>query len=165
LNFWKLLFRSWFYFRIGYNTYFAFMIGFASNVIVIYKLGIAENSILHPIFTSLAWFAVIALVIMVPLCVSIGLYHMRRTGAFAAEASVGTESNPYMYKVIPGKEREVFLPLWIATVRGLARVMERDKTMTLEEKRDLEDILNKADALLKGEFIGYSGHQTLGRSP
>lgn len=165
MNFWKLLFRSWFYFRIGYNTYLAFLIGFTSNVIVIYKLGIAENSILRTYFTSLTYFAVLALLIMVPLCISIGVYHMRRTGAFAAEASVGTESNPYMYKVIPGKEREVFLPLWIATVRSLARVLDREKTMTPEERQELEDILNKADALLKGEFIGYSGHRSLGRAP
>ncbi|OLB71016.1 hypothetical protein AUI06_04990 [archaeon 13_2_20CM_2_52_21] len=164
MNFWKLLFRSWFYFRIGYNTYFAFLIGFASNIIVIYKLGIAENKILSTIQIGLTFFAVLALLIMVPLCISIGLYHMRRTGAFAAEASVGTESNPYMYKIIPGKEREVFLPLWIATVRGLARVLDREKTMTAEEKRQLEDILSKADALLKGEFIGYSGQQSLGRT-
>ncbi len=159
------MFRGWFYFRIGYNTYLAFLIGFASNIIVIYKLGIAENKILGAYFASLTFFALLALVIMVPLCISIGLYHMRRTGAFAAEASVGTESNPYIYKVIPGKEREVFLPLWIATVRSLARVLDREKTMTPEERQQLEDILSKADALLKGEFIGYSGHQSLGRAP
>jgi hypothetical protein len=165
VNFWKLLFRSWFYFRIGYNTYLAFLIGFTSNVIVIYKLGIAENSILRTYFTSLTFFAILALLIMVPLCISIGLYHMRRTGAYAAEASVGTESNPYVYKVLPGKEREVFLPLWIMTVRSLARMLDRDKTMSPDERRELENILSKANALLKGEFIGYEGRQTLGRAP
>lgn len=165
MNFWKLLFRSWFYFRIGYNTYFAFLIGFASNVIVIYKLGIAENKVLGAYFESLTYFAILALVIMIPLCISIGLYHMRRTGAYAAEASVGQESNPYIYKVLPGKEREVFLPLWMMTVRSLARVLDREKTMTAEEKRELEDILSKADALLKGQFVGYSGQRSLGRAP
>jgi hypothetical protein len=165
LNFWKLLFRSWFYFRIGYNTYLAFLIGFASNVIVIYKLGIAENSILRTYFTSLTFFAILALLIMVPLCVFIGVFHMRRTGAFAAEATVGTESNPYIYKALPGKEREVFLPLWIMTVKSLAQILNRDKTMSPQEKQELEDILSKADALLKGEFIGYAGQRTLGRAP
>src|SRR6266566_1722971 len=43
LNFWKLLFRAWFYFRQGYNVYLAFLIGFASNIVVLYKLGVLGN--------------------------------------------------------------------------------------------------------------------------
>jgi hypothetical protein len=79
---------------------------------------------------------------------------MKRTGAFAADASVATEANPYVYKVIPGKEREVFLPLWVLTVRSLAKVLDQQKTMTIEEKRELEEILAKANALLEGQYIG-----------
>jgi hypothetical protein len=159
LNFSKALYRSWFYFRTGYNTYVAFFIGFASNVIVIYKLGISENKFLGPYFQSLTLFGLLALIILVPLCISAGLYHMKRTGAFAADASVSTESNPYIYKVMPGKEREVFLPLWVMTVRSLARLLEQEKPMTPEERREMEDTLNKATALLKGQFVGHPRQQ------
>jgi len=155
VNFSKLLFRSWFYFRTGYNTYIAFFIGFASNVIVIYKLGISENKFLGPYFQSLTLFAILALAVLIPVSISAGLYHMKRTGAYAADASVSTESNPYIYKVLPGKEQEVFLPLWMMTVRGLARLLEQEKTMTVDEKQELEDTLNKAKALLQGQFVGH----------
>jgi hypothetical protein len=165
MNFSKLLFRSWSYFRTGYNTYLAFFIGFVSNILVIYKLGIVQNSITEPIFHSLTIFAIITLAILVPLCISIGMYHMKKTGAFAADASISTESNPYIYKVIPGKEREVFLPLWILTVRGLAKVLDQQHVMTSEEKRELEDTLSKANSLLQGQLVGVSRGQGTGGFP
>ena len=161
MNFSKLLYRSWFYFRTGYNTYVAFFIGFASNVIVIYKLGISENKILGPYFQSLTIFAILALIVLVPLCISAGLYHMKRTGAYAADASVSTESNPYIYKLMPGKEQEVFLPLWIMTVRSLARLLENEKPMTPGEKREMEETLSKATALLQGQFVGHPRQQMI----
>ena len=154
VNFWKLLFRSWSYFRTGYNTYLAFFIGFTSNILVIYKLGIVQNSITEPLFHSLTLFAIITLAILVPLCISIGMYHMKKTGAFAADASISTESNPYIYKIIPGKEQEVFLPLWVATVRGLSKVLDAGKTMSVQEREDMRAILDKAEALLEGQSVG-----------
>ncbi len=79
---------------------------------------------------------------------------MKRTGAYAADASVATEANPYIYKVVPGKEKEVFLPLWILTVRGLAKMLDQQKTMTSKEKQELEDLLSKASALMEGQYVG-----------
>lgn len=158
MNFWKLLFRGWFYFRQGYNLYLAFFVGFASNIIVLYRLGVQDNKYLSPIFPSLTLFTVIGLVVAIPVGIFAGLYHMKRTAAFAADASVQTEANPYVYKVVPGKEREVFLPLWVLTARGLAKMLEQQKTMTAEERRELQDILNKADALLEGQYVGLPKH-------
>jgi len=153
LNFWKLIFRAWFYFRQGYNVYLAFLIGFASNIVILYKLGIQGNDYLDWLFPSLRVFVIVGLVVAIPAGILTGLYHMKRTAAFAADASVQTEANPYVYKTI-GKEKEVFLPLWILTARGLAKVLERQETMTAEDRKELEEILNKANALLEGQYVG-----------
>ena len=160
MNFWKLLFRAWFYFRTGYGLYLAFLIGFASNIVVLYKLGVADNKYFAPFFPSLTVFGIIALVVAAPIAILSGLYHMKRTGAFAADAAVQTESNPYVYRAVPGKEKEVFVPLMILTARGLAKVMEQLKTMTPEEKREFEDVLAKADGLLKGEAVGLTSQRS-----
>jgi hypothetical protein len=149
----KSLFRAWFYFRQGYNVYLAFIIGFASNIIVLYRLGVSDIGWLHNVFPSLTVFVVFGLVIAIPVGIFAGLYHMKRTAAFAADASVSTEANPYVYKTI-GKEKEVFLPLWILTVRGLAKLLERQETMSVEDKRELTEILKKANALLEGQYVG-----------
>jgi len=165
LNFWNILFRAWFYFRQGYNLYLAFIIGFASNLVVLFRLGISDNKYLAPLFLhSLAFFTLIGLLVAIPVGIFAGLYHMKRTGAFAADASVQTEANPYVYKVI-GKEREVFLPLWVLTVKSLAKVLDQQKTMTLEERNELAEILRKADALLEGQYVGLPRRQGMGSFP
>jgi hypothetical protein len=154
VNFWKVLFRAWFYFRQGYNLYLAFLIGFASNILVLFRLGIADIKFLGPVFPSLSIFTIIALLVAIPVGILLGLYHMKRTGAFAADASVVTEANPYVYKIVPGKEKEVFLPLWILTVRGLAKMLDQQRATTPAERKELEELLNKASALLEGEYVG-----------
>jgi len=154
LNLWKTLFRAWFYFRQGYNVYLAFLIGFASNIVVLYRLGVSDNKYLSIIFPSLTIFTIVGLVVAIPVGIFAGLYHMKRTAAFAADASVQTESNPYMYKAIPGKEREVFLPIWILTLRALTKVLDQQKTITTEDRQEMQDILNKANALLEGQYVG-----------
>jgi hypothetical protein len=39
-------------------------------------------------------------------------------------------------------------------VRALAKMLDQQKTMTIEEKKELEEILKKANALLEGEYVG-----------
>jgi hypothetical protein len=151
MNFERIIFRSWFYLRVGYGTYIAFLIGFLSNIIVIYKLAIADTSLVS-IFPHLTEFTAVAIVIASPISVIIGLFHMRRTAAYAADASVSIEANPYAYKVVPGKEREVTVPLSILTARVLLK-LSGDK-LTAEEKQELEGVLAKADKLLLGQSIG-----------
>jgi hypothetical protein len=153
------MFRAWFYFRQGYNLYLAFLIGFASNIVVLFRLGVEPNKTLLGIFPSLAIFTAVGLLVAIPVGILAGLYHMKRTGAYAADASVAIEANPYIYKVIPGKEREVFLPLWILTVRGLAKMLDQQKTTTPEERKELESLLNKANSLLEGEYVGIPKQQ------
>ncbi len=153
MNFERMIFRSWFYLRVGYGTYIAFLIGFVSNIIVIYKLAIADTSLVS-LFPHLTEFAAIAVLIASPISVVIGLFHMRRTAAYAADASVTTEANPYVYKIVPGKEREVTVPLSILTARVLLK-LAGDK-LTAAEKQELEGVLSKADKLLMGHSVGLN---------
>ena len=147
-----MLYRAWFYFRIGYSTYIAFFIGFASNIVVIYALAIKPIHL--PYFDRLWIFATVALLVAVPLSVIVGLFHMKRTGAFAADASVSLEANPYIYKVVPGKEQEVILPLMIIMAKGIAKVLQRQETLTDSERKEFEDVLVKANQLLQGQSFG-----------
>ena len=165
MNLWKTIFRAWFYFRQGYNLYLAFIIGFASNIVVLFKLGIQGNHYLEWLFPSLTVFIIVGLGVAIPLGIVTGLYHMKRTAAFAADASVSTEANPYMYKLIPGKERDVFLPLWVQMARNLAKLLEKQNTMTPEDQKELQKILNKADALLEGQYVGLPAQMGVRKFP
>jgi len=154
MNLSRLIFRSWYYFRIGYGTYVAFPLGFASTMIVIYELAFKDVAVIHDYFPRLYIFGIVALLVIGPISIYAGLYHIKRTGAYSAEASVLTESNPYVYRAIPGKEREVFLPLMMLTAKGLAKMMEQQHSMTLEEQREFQTVLDKANSLLEGASIG-----------
>src|SRR2546428_8659750 len=106
MNLSKAIFRAWFYFRTGYAIYIAFIVGFVSNVIVIYKLAIQDvivsgegrpgslGSYLQIVFPTLISFTIIAALIAIPVCVYIGVLHMKRTGAYEADASVALEEHP-----------------------------------------------------------------------
>jgi hypothetical protein len=154
VNLKRSIFRSWYYFRIGYGTYIAFPLGFASTMVIIYELALKDVPAINAYFPRLYIFAVAALLTLTPISIYAGLYHIRRTGAYSAEASVLTESNPYMYKAIPGKEREVFLPLMMLTAKGLAKVMEQQHSITSEERREFQAVLDQANALLEGASVG-----------
>jgi len=150
----RLLWRSWFYFRAGYGTYIALLMGYAGNIVVLYKLGVVGNRLLEGIFTSLTVFTVFGILVSVPVAILLGLFHFKRTGAYSADASLSIEANPYVYKLIPGKEREVFFPLMVLTAKGLAKVMREQNVLSREEKEEFDNILAKADTLIQGSMIG-----------
>ena len=169
MNLGKAVFRAWYYFRQGYGTYFAFILGFIQAIIIIYSLSIKPaiesggliGTSLALLFPHLTNFVIIAVLVATPICIYLGLLHMKRTGAFAADASVSTESNPYVYRVVPGKEQEVFLPLWILTTQWLARLLEQQNTMSPEEREKFTQVLAKANNLLTGQPIGLPEKQGL----
>jgi len=155
----RFIWRSWYYFRVGYGTYLALLLGYSSNIVVLYKLAVVDNRYLTGIFTSLAVFTILGLLVSVPTAILIGIFHIRRSGAFAAEASLSTESNPYMYKLVPGKEREVLFPLLILTAKGLAKVMREQNALSPQEKEEFDRVLAKADRLIEGQVVGHPRRQ------
>jgi hypothetical protein len=160
----RLLFRAWYYFRTGYSLYVAFPLGFISTVIVVYSLGIkpviesnpptALGDFLQLIFPRLTSFIIIGAFALIPLCIAFGLYHTKRTGPYEADASVMTEQNPYVYKAIPGKEMEVFIPLWLLTAKALAKILDQQNIMTIEEKQAFDKAIQKAVTLVEGKMVG-----------
>ena len=150
----RLIWRSWFYFRAGYGTYIALLIGYASNLVVLYRLGVVNIDFLKSFIPSLTAFTILGIFVSVPAAILLGFYHMKRTGAYSADASLATEANPYMYKLVPGKEREVFFPLMVLTAKGLAKVMREQNALSPEDKEQFDKVLAKAETLVQGEMIG-----------
>lgn len=121
MNIRQFLFRAWYYFRIGYGTYLTFLLGFATTIITVYYLAINNIPALKSVFPSFLLFGLLAIGVGVPLSVLAGYVHFQRSRAYSSEVDIGVEANPYYYKVTPGKEREISLPLSIASIdMGLA---------------------------------------------
>jgi len=161
----RLLWRSWFYFRAGYGTYLALLLGYASNIVVLYRLAITDIRPLNGIFSSLTVFTIFGVLVSVPVAILLGLFHMKRTGAYSADASLSTESNPYIYKLTPGKEREVFFPLMVLTAKGLAKVMREQNALSAQDKEEFDRVLSKAETLVQGQMIGHPRQKSSQNQP
>ena len=88
-------FRSWYYFRTGWSTYFAFILAAINTLTVTYFLAIDNYPILKAVFPSFEQYIVIIVTIGIPLLIFVGYLHFKRTQAFRSEVDVLIESNPY----------------------------------------------------------------------
>ena len=88
-------FRSWYYFRMGWATYFAFILAAINTLTVTYFLAIDNYPSLKLIFPSFEIYILIIVSIGIPVLITIGYAHFKRTQAFKSEIDVMIESNPY----------------------------------------------------------------------
>ena len=88
-------FRSWYYFRMGWGTYFAFIFAAINTLTVTYFLAIENYPVLSGIFPNFFQYILIISSIGVPLLIIVGYVHYKRTVAFKSEIDIVLESNPY----------------------------------------------------------------------
>ena len=84
----NLGFRSWYYFRTGWSTYFAFILAALNTLTVTYFLAIDNYPSLKTIFPSFELYVIIIVSIGIPMLVTIGYIHFKRTHAFKSEIDV-----------------------------------------------------------------------------
>ena len=89
-------FRGWFYFRMGWSTYFVFLLAAINTLTVTYFLAIDNYPSLKAVFPSFEQYVVIILVIGIPLLIVVGYAHYKKTKAFRSEMDVLVESNPFL---------------------------------------------------------------------
>ena len=89
-------FRGWFYFRMGWSTYFVFILAAINTLTVTYFLAIDNYPTLKAIFPSFEQYAVMMVCIGIPLLILVGYAHFKKTLAYKSEMDVMIESNPYI---------------------------------------------------------------------
>ena len=97
-------FRAWYYFRMGWATYFAFVFAAINTLTVTYFLAIENYPSLQAIFPSFIHYIVIIIFIGVPLLILIGYVHFKRTPSYRSEAAVNFESNPFVRRTLINSE-------------------------------------------------------------
>ncbi len=153
MDLYSLIYRSWYYFRIGYGTYLTFPLGYIGFLALIYIEFIAPLGLNIGIFSSVVFFEIAVAIFMTPAGILLGYLHLKHTKAWQTEIEVGVEANPYNYKVTPGKEREAYAPITLATLQLVRRIAEKDNILTSEEKQQLEALEAKMNTLLQGKYI------------
>jgi hypothetical protein len=88
-------FRGWYYFRMGWSTYFAFIFAAVNTLTVTYFLAIDNYPILKEIFPTFIIYIIIVGGVGIPLLTFIGYFHFKRTSAYRSESAINYESNPF----------------------------------------------------------------------
>jgi hypothetical protein len=156
LNLQRLLFRAWFYFRVGYGTYLTFLLGFTTTLVTVYYLAITNISFLKSVFPTFWLFSILALAVGVPLAIFMGLFHYKRSQAFSSEADIATEANPWYYKYPPGYTREVWGPLFGELLKYTTRLLETNNLLSDEEKARIRILEEKLKVLDQGGTVGWT---------
>ena len=129
-------FRSWYYFRMGWSTYFAFIFAAINTLTVTYYLAIEKVPILEIIFPTFIQYVVIVTGIGVPLLVVVGYIHFKRSKAFKSEVDIVVETNPYGRRSIVNTE--LLLEINLKLMEFLVRLSKNEK-ITEQEIKELVD--------------------------
>jgi len=143
----RLVFRSWFYFRTGWSTYFAFILGAVNTLTITYYLAIENIPILKQVFPNFLDYIVIAIIIIIPTLTLVGYIHFKKSQSFKAEADIAIESNPHFNRLI--RTSEMTLPLYIEILDILTKLSNNEKltdekiTKISKIKSDLKEYMTK----------------------
>ena len=130
-------FRSWYYFRTGWSTYFAFILAAINTLTVTYFLAIDNYPALKAVFPSFEQYIVIIVTIGIPLLIFVGYLHFKRTQAFRSEVDVLIESNPYQRRNTVNAEINLRLNLKILT---MMLKISRKESISESEIQEIEKL-------------------------
>ena len=150
----KWVYRSWYYFRLGYSTYLTFILGYLSTLVTVYYLAIRNMPPLLDVFPHFVEFAVLATIVGAPLAVAVGWVHLKRSGLYSSEQDIAVEANPYSYKLPPGYWKEALAPVMLAQLRILKKLSEAEGLLADSDKSEIEELEKKTRILLKGGYLG-----------
>tara|TARA_Y100000590_G_scaffold382396_1_gene452305 strand:- start:1150 stop:1644 length:495 start_codon:yes stop_codon:yes gene_type:complete len=133
-------FRAWFYFRQGWSTYFAFIFAAINTLTVTYYLAIENYPFLKSIFPSFEQYILIVVIVGIPLLVTVGYAHYKKTPSFRAEADVFVESNPYQARILVNTQLSLALNMQLTDV--LLKLTSK-KEITDQEINEIKELQKK----------------------
>lgn len=139
-------FRAWFYFRNGWSIYFAFIFAAINTLTVTYFLAIERIPTLQLIFPSFLQYVIIVGGIGVPLLITIGYIHWKRSAARKAEIDIGYETDPYKARTLVNTE--IVLKINIQLTELLVKLMS-DTKLNEEELKKVITLQNEISNFLK----------------
>ena len=137
----RLPFRAWFYFRQGYGLYFAFILAGINTLTLTYFLAIENYPLLKDVFPSFVHYVIILVGIGVPVLVTVGYIHYKRSPAYRSEAGIMQETNPYARRNLVNSEMNLQINLEVLKI-----IIELSRNGKIE-KTQMDKILKLKDEL------------------
>jgi len=150
----SISFRAWFYFRMGWSTYFAFILAALNTLTVTYFLAIDNYPSLKLIFPSFEVYVLIIVTVGIPLLVAIGYAHFKRTKAFKSEIDVQLESNPYQRRNFVNNE--INLRVNLQLIKVITKLLDNEK-LDAKESENLKELIFTYEEFTKNRtFVNNS---------
>ncbi len=127
-------FRAWFYFRMGWSTYFVFFLGATNTLTVTYFLAIDNYPVLKTVFPTFELYIMTTILILVPSLILVGYGHYKKTKAFTSELDVLIESNPFLRRNTVNSE--ILLRFNMKLTSMLLKISQKETI----DKKELEEI-------------------------
>jgi len=139
------LFRSWFYFRMGWSTYFAFIFAAINTLTVTFYLAIENYPSLKAIFPSFEIYVLLIVSIGIPILISVGYVHYKRSKARKAEVDILVETNPYIMRTLVNTDIVLILTLKLTEILKSVD----DDNIPKESLDELTKIQNELEKFIK----------------
>jgi len=139
------LFRSWFYFRMGWSTYFAFIFAAINTLTVTFYLAIENYPSLKAIFPSFEIYVLLIVSIGIPILIAVGYVHYKRSKARKAEVDILVETNPYIMRTLVNTDMVLILTLKLTEILKSVD----DDNIPKESLDELTKIQNELEKFIK----------------
>ena len=139
----NLVFRSWYYFRQGWSTYFAFIFAAVNTLTVTYFLAVDNYPELKIIFPSFEIYIGIISLIGVPLLVLIGYLHYKKSAAYRSEADIIFEVNPFVMRMLVNTELLIKLNLQLTENMIASSKNQKNSEDEIKNLKKLKDELQQ----------------------
>ena len=138
--------------RQFYASYIALFIAITNWITIQYKLLLEHIPFLNVLFSNVWVFMVVAGVVFSLLSI-LGGHYVHRKRQFRLEQAVATEENPYLYKAIPGKERDLMIPVAILHLQVLQDLLVSQNALTEEKKKQFDILMEGLIKLKEGRTM------------
>jgi hypothetical protein len=83
----------------------------------------------------------------------LGGHYIHRKRQFRLEQAVSVEENPYLYKAVPGKEKDLMIPIAILQLDTLQQLLTVNNELTDDRKKQFEIYKEELMKLKSGHSI------------
>ena len=136
----NLGFRGWFYFRMGWSTYFAFIFAAINTLTVTFYLAIDKYPDLNWLFPTFFHYILITSAIGIPFLILVGYVHYKRSAARKAEVDISYETDAYKARTLVNTEIAITLSMKLLDI---ITKMSQKQELSDDDNQELERLRKK----------------------
>jgi hypothetical protein len=138
---------------MGWSTYFAFIFAAINTLTVTYFLAIENYPELSQIFPTFIQYVIIVSTMGVPILVTAGYLHYKKTSAFKAEADVNIEANPHWRRML--MNTDLLLSSYVKLIELIPKITNQEE-LSEEEIKELSSLKESLKKQIDGQTEFHS---------